>query len=222
MDLVQIGKYEVVAKIGQGAMGEVYKAHDPALGRFVAIKTISQRLDVNDLMRQRFQREAQAAAQLAHPNIITVFEFGEEEGMSYIAMELLEGIDLKEVIERRTLARLEDKLPVLEQICDGLAFAHGKGLVHRDLKPANIHLLSTGQSKIMDFGLARRSTDAARTAVVMGTPYYMAPEQAQGGRASTRSDIFSLGAVAYELFAGPPALWGETLSPLLLRVLPRA
>jgi tRNA A-37 threonylcarbamoyl transferase component Bud32 len=218
MDLVQIGKYEVVGKIGQGAMGEVYKARDPGLGRFVAIKTISQRLDANELMRQRFQREAQAAAQLAHPNIITVFEFGEEAGMSYIAMELLEGTDLKEVIERRTLPGLEDKLPVLEQICDGLAFAHSKGLVHRDLKPGNIHLLPNGQVKIMDFGLARRSTDAAKTAVVMGTPYYMAPEQAQGGRASTRSDIFSLGAVAYELLAGRRPFGGESVPAVLYSV----
>jgi serine/threonine protein kinase len=218
MDLVQIGKYQVVAKIGQGAMGEVYKAHDPALGRFVAIKTISQRLDANDTMRQRFQREAQAAAQLSHPNIITVFEFGEEAGTSYIAMELLEGTDLKEVIERRTLQRLEDKLPVLEQICDGLAFAHSKGLVHRDLKPGNIHILPNGQVKIMDFGLARRSTDAAKTAVVMGTPYYMAPEQAQGGRASARSDIFSLGAVAYELLAGRRPFGGESVPAVLYSV----
>jgi serine/threonine protein kinase len=218
MDLVQIGKYEVVAKIGQGAMGEVYKARDPALGRFVAVKTISQRLDANDLMRQRFQREAQAAAQLSHPNIITVFEFGEEAGTSYIAMELLEGVDLKEVIERRTLQRLEEKLPVLEQISDGLAFAHSKGLVHRDLKPGNIHILPNGQVKIMDFGLARRSTDASRTAVVMGTPYYMAPEQAQGGRASTRSDIFSLGAVAYELLAGRRPFGGDSVPAVLYNV----
>ncbi|HXB55185.1 MAG TPA: protein kinase [Vicinamibacteria bacterium] len=218
MDLAQIGKYEIVGKIGQGAMGEVYKARDPALGRFVAIKTISQRLDVNDLMRQRFQREAQAAAQLAHPNIITVFEFGEEAGMSFIAMELLEGIDLKEVIERRKLPRLEDKLPVLEQICEGLAFAHSKGLVHRDLKPGNIHILPNGQVKIMDFGLARRTSDAAKTAVVMGTPYYMAPEQAQGGRASARSDIFSLGAVAYELLAGRRPFGGESVPAVLYSV----
>jgi serine/threonine protein kinase len=218
MNLVQIGKYQVIAKIGQGAMGEVYKARDPVLGRFVAIKTISQRTDPSDVQRQRFLREARAAAQLNHPNIITIFEFGEEEGTAFIAMELLEGTDLKEIIETRAPLALGDKLSILEQICDGLAYAHGKGLVHRDLKPGNIHILPNGQVKIMDFGLARQSQDPAKSAVVMGTPYYMAPEQAQGGRASARSDIFSVGAVFYELLAGRRPFGGDTVPAVLYGV----
>jgi serine/threonine-protein kinase len=210
-DIGQIGKYKVLGKIGQGAMGEVYKAHDPVLGRFVAIKTISKGISSDEKARERFQKEAQSAAQLNHPNIITVYDFGEEDGTIYMAMELLEGMDLRELIEKRALTKIVDKLGIMEQICDGLAFAHAKGVVHRDLKPGNIHILQpSGHVKIMDFGLARRSEDAARTGVIMGTPYYMAPEQAQGERATTRSDVFSLGAVFYELLAGRRPFRGDT------------
>src|SRR5258707_5831955 len=138
MALVQIAKYEIVAKIGQGAMGEVYKAHDPVLGRFVAIKTISKGISSDEKARERFQKEAQSAAHINHPNIITVYDFGEEEGTIYMAMELLEGTDLRELIEKRAFTKIAEKLGIMEQICDGLAFAHSKGLVHRDLKPGNI------------------------------------------------------------------------------------
>jgi serine/threonine protein kinase len=217
MAVVQIAKYEIVAKIGQGAMGDVYKAHDPVLGRFVAIKTLSKQATPDDSQRLRLQREAQSAAQLNHPNIVTVFEFGQEEGTAYIVMELLEGTDLKELIEERALPNLADKLWVLEQICDGLAFAHSKGVVHRDLKPGNIHILKNGQVKIMDFGLARWS-DAAHSATVVGTPYYIAPEQLQGAPASAQSDIFSLGAVAYEFLAGRRPFGGESVPAVLYAV----
>ena len=207
----QIGKYRILGKIGQGAMGEVYKAHDPVLGRFVAIKTISKGISSDEKARERFQHEAQSAAHLNHPNIITVYDFGEEEGTIYMAMELLEGTDLRELIEKRALTKIAEKLGIMEQICDGLAFAHAKGVVHRDLKPGNIHILPSGQVKIMDFGLARRSEDAARTSVIMGTPYYMAPEQAQGERATARSDIFALGAVFYELLSGRRPFTGDSI-----------
>ena len=220
-DIGQIGKYKVLAKIGQGAMGEVYKAHDPVLGRFVAIKTISKGISNDEKARERFQKEAQSAAQLNHPNIITVYDFGEEDGTIYMAMELLEGTDLRELIEKRALTKIAEKLAVMEQICDGLAFAHAKGVVHRDLKPGNIHILPSGQVKIMDFGLARRSEDAARTGVIMGTPYYMAPEQAQGERATTRSDIFSLGAVFYELLSGRRPFTGDSIPSVLFSVVHR-
>jgi len=217
----QIGKYKLLGKIGQGAMGEVYKAHDPVLGRFVAIKTISKGISSEDVARQRFQREAQSAAALNHPNIITVFDFGEEQGIIFMAMELLEGTDLRELIEKRALTKVPEKLGIMEQICDGLAFAHAKGVVHRDLKPGNIHILPTGQVKIMDFGLARRSEDAARTSVIMGTPYYMAPEQAQGERATPRSDIFALGAVFYELLCGRRPFTGDSIPSVLFSVVHR-
>src|SRR5260370_14861129 len=161
--LEQIGKYKLLGKIGEGAMGGVSKAHDPVRGRCVAIKTIPKGITSEDVARQRFQREARSAAALNHPNIITVFDFGDEQGIIYMAMELLEGTDLRELIEKGTLPNVVDKLGIMEQICDGLGYAHGKGVVHRDLKPGNIHILPNGQVKIMDFGLARRSEDAFRT-----------------------------------------------------------
>ncbi len=132
MQLEQIGKYRVLAKIGQGSMGEVYKGHDPFLNRFVAIKTITASLGADEEIRKRFLREAQSAARLNHPNIITVYDFGEEQGKIYMAMELLEGRDLKDHIGSHSLGDLQQKLEIMDQICDGLAFAHANDLVHRD------------------------------------------------------------------------------------------
>ena len=221
-ELGQIGKYKILAKIGQGAMGDVFKAHDPVLGRFVAIKTISQGISSEPNARERFQKEAQSAASLNHPNIVIVHDFGEEGGTIYMAMELLEGTDLRELIEKRALTKVAEKLSIMEQICDGLGFAHARGIVHRDLKPGNIHVLPSGQAKIMDFGLSRRSQDVgARTSVIMGTPYYMAPEQAQGERATARSDIFALGAVFYELLSGRRPFTGDSIPSVLFSVVHR-
>ena len=221
MELSQVGKYAIIGKIGAGAMGEVFRAHDPVLGRDVAIKVVLGKLSEDEGARQRFQREARAAAQLNHPNIITVYDFGEERGMAYMAMELLEGQDLRELMAKGQLRALEDKLSMMEQILDGLAFAHLKGVMHRDLKPGNVHVLPNGQIKIMDFGLARRAQDAAASGVVMGTPYYMAPEQAQGERATARSDIFSLGAMFYEMLAGRRPFTGATIPAVLFSVVHR-
>jgi serine/threonine protein kinase/Tfp pilus assembly protein PilF len=220
MDLEKVGKYQISAKIGQGAMGEVYKAHDPILNRFVAIKTMSAAIGADDELRKRFLREAQSAARLNHPNIITLFDFGEDQGKIYMAMELLEGNDLKELISNQTVTQLEDKLGFMEQICDGLAFAHTQEVVHRDLKPANIHVQPNGQIKIMDFGLARLGTsEMTRTGMVMGTPHYMSPEQVKGKRADARSDIFSLGAVFYELLTGRKPFDAESLHAVLFQVM---
>jgi serine/threonine protein kinase len=218
MRIAQLGKYKIVDKLGQGAMGEVFRAHDPVLGRDVAVKITAGKLGGDEAARQRFLREARAAAQLNHPNIVTVYDFGEEQGVAYMAMELLEGTDLRALIEKGRIKDLEDKLAVMEQILDGLAFAHAKGLVHRDLKPANIHVLPNGQVKVMDFGLARREEDAAATGAVMGTPYYMAPETAQGQASTTRTDVFSLGAVFYELLSGKRPFTGPSIPAVLLAV----
>ena len=244
MDFERIGKYKIVGKIGQGAMGEVYKAHDPVLNRDVAIKTISAAVGTDEDLRKRFHREAQSAARLNHPNIITVYDFGEEHGVAYMAMELLEGSDLRSVIGNLAVT-LDEKLSVMEQICDGLAFAHAKEIVHRDLKPANIHVQPNGQVKIMDFGLARLGvSDMTRTGMVMGTPNYMSPEQVRGEKVDVRSDIFSIGAVFYELLTvhkpfdadsmhavlfqvlendpEPPRRWVPTLPPVLVQLVERA
>jgi serine/threonine protein kinase len=220
MTFEQIGKYKVVGRIGRGAMGEVYKAVDPTLGRDVAIKTISASLGSDNDLRTRFQREAQAAARLNHPNIITVYEFAEEQGTIYMAMELLEGADLRNLIgQEDLLPNLDDKLDIMEQICDGLAFAHSREVIHRDLKPGNIHVQPNGQVKILDFGLARLgSSEMTRTGTVMGTPHYMSPEQVLGDKVDLSSDVFSIGAVFYELLCNHKPFDGDSAHAVLFQV----
>jgi serine/threonine-protein kinase len=220
MQLEQVGKYKIIGKIGQGAMGEVYKAHDAVLNRMVAIKTINADLGADQSLRKRFEREAQSAARLNHPNIITVYDYGEERQKIYMAMELLEGTDLKQTIAARAPMAVEAKLDLMDQMADGLAFAHAADIVHRDLKPANIHILPNGQVKIMDFGLARLGgSEMTRTGMVMGTPHYMSPEQVRGERADSRSDIFSLGCVFYELLTYKKAFDAETMHAVLFKVM---
>ena len=215
----KIGKYQVTGKLGQGAMGEVFRAHDPVLNREVAIKRISAGLDADETIRKRFLREAQAVALLSHPHIITVYELGYENDQMFMAMELLEGQDLKQAIAHRRMT-LEEKLSLMEQISEGLAFAHARELVHRDLKPANIHILSGDKVKIMDFGLARMAgSDMTSTGTVMGTPHYMSPEQVRGIKADARSDVFSLGCVFYELLSGHKPFDAESMHGVLFKVM---
>ena len=219
MDMERIGKYKVLEEIGRGMMGRVYKAHDPVLNRYVAIKTMSASPGDGDETHKRFHREAQAAALLSHPNIVTVHDFGEEQGLIYMAMELLEGTDLRDAIDRKLLPTLDAKLRVMEQICTGLAFAHSKGVVHRDLKPANIHVQPNGQVKIVDFGLARlNSSDMTQDGIVLGTPNYMSPEQALGDKVDARSDIFSAGAVCYEVLTQRKPFEADSTPGVLFQV----
>jgi serine/threonine protein kinase len=219
MEPIQIGKYSIVEKIGEGSMGEVYKAHDPTLHRYVAVKTISHSRNADPEHRERFLREARSAAQLNHNHIVTVFDYGEDEGRIFMAMELLEGTDLKDLIQQGKSLSLSDKLRLMEQICDGVGFAHAKGIVHRDLKPGNIHVQPDGQVKIMDFGLARlESSDITKTGVVMGTPNYMSPEQVQAKVVDSSSDVFSLGAVFYELLSNRKPFEADTLHATLFKV----
>ena len=220
MDFEKIGKYQIVGKIGQGAMGEVFKAHDPLLNRLIAVKTISGSAAAESDARKRFLREAQSAARLNHPNIITVFDLGEDQGRIYMAMELLEGTDLRELINSHAGMDLAQKIDYMAQVCDGLAYAHAKQIVHRDLKPGNIHVQPSGQVKIMDFGLARLgASEMTATGTVMGTPNYMSPEQVRGEKADARSDIFSLGAVFYELLTGHKAFDADSIHAVLFQVL---
>ncbi|HEY7925233.1 MAG TPA: serine/threonine-protein kinase, partial [Vicinamibacteria bacterium] len=215
----RIGKYQIVGKLGQGAMGEVFRGHDPVLNRFVAIKRISSGLDADETLKKRFRREAEAVAKLNHPHIITVYELGFEGEQMFMAMELLEGIDLKHAMAQHKLSFAE-KLSVMEQISEGLAYAHSQDLVHRDLKPANIHLLPGGKVKIMDFGLARMSgSDMTSTGTVMGTPHYMSPEQVRGQKADARSDVFALGCVFYELLSGRKPFDAESMHGVLFKVM---
>jgi len=213
------GKYEIRGELGQGAMGVVYKAYDPVLDRLVAIKTISASLGADAELRKRFHREAQAAARLNHSNIITVYDFGEEHGQIYIAMELLEGTDLKDLVADKALTTLDEQLAVMEQILDGLAFAHSKEIVHRDLKPGNLHVQPNGQVKILDFGLARLgSSEMTQAGMVMGTPNYMSPEQVLGEGVDVRSDVFAMGAVFYEMLTGYKPFEAESMHGVLFQV----
>ena len=231
MDRERIGKYSIVGKLGQGTMGEVYKAEDPVLKRFVALKTLAVRASPGDETLQRFQREAQAAALLNHPNIVTVHDFGEEDGLLFMAMELLVGIDLRDAIDGELLKTLDEKLDVMDGILAALDYAHAKGVVHRDVKPANIHLVgpwgasgagAERQVKIMDFGLARVSTsEMTQEGIVLGTPNYMSPEQALGDKVDGRSDLFSAGAVLYELLTGHKPFEADSTPSVLFQVVHR-
>ena len=158
----RLGKYKIVERIGRGGMGTVYKAHDPMLDRTVALKVISGDIDVTDELRARFFREAQACARLSHPNVITVYDMGDEDGHLYIVMEFLEGEELRQVIAQKRNVFLEDKLAMMIEVCDGLDYAHKRGIVHRDIKPGNIYVLRDGHVKLLDFGIARIATGGGR------------------------------------------------------------
>jgi hemoglobin-like flavoprotein/ferredoxin len=212
-----IGKYRILDRIGQGAMGEVFRAHDSVLDRPVALKIIAAG---DEERRQRFRREAQSAAKLTHPNIVIVHDFGEHSGRFYMAMELLDGRDLKHAIIGNAFGTVDARLHVMEQVCDAMAFAHAQHIIHRDLKPANIFLLPAGQVKILDFGLARvGQSDMTGTGMILGTPNYMAPEQIRGESIDSRADIFSLGAVFYELLSSRKAFEADSLHGVLYKVL---
>ena len=205
-----IGRYQVVSRLGKGAMGVVFSARDERLGRDVAIKIMNAGLDDEPDSRARFFREAQVTSRLLHRNIVTVFDLGEESGRPFIVMELVKGRTLTQALQEPVLDTLEAKLDVMIQLCEGLSKAHAAGVVHRDIKPSNLFLQPDGSLKILDFGIARlASSNMTRTGLVVGTPDYMSPEQARGGEIDERSDIFSVAAVCYFMltrrrpFAGP-------------------
>jgi len=206
----KIGRYEVESLLGRGGMGEVYKAQDKTLGRFVALKIMrSAALDETNA-RERFAREAQAAGGLRHPNIVTIYDLGEIEGQMYIAMEFIQGKDLEQIIKARSPLILDDKLNIMIQVCEGVAFAHKNQVVHRDLKPSNIRIDDQGVVKIMDFGIAKLETsNMTASGTVLGTPYYMSPELIRGMRVDSRSDIFALGSILYEIFTYDKPFSGE-------------
>jgi WD40 repeat protein/tRNA A-37 threonylcarbamoyl transferase component Bud32 len=218
----RIGKYEIVEELGRGAMGTVYKARDPRLDRLVAVKMMSEELLIEEEMRSRFQREAKSAANLQHPNIVTVYDFGEleGEGSPYIVMELLEGTSLAELMEERKPERLEDKIDVITQICRGLDYAHKRGVVHRDVKPGNIQVLPSGTAKILDFGIAlgEGSTIKTKTGLVMGTPNYMAPEQISSEVVDHRADMWAVGVILYELLSGERPFVATTIPGLVYQI----
>ena len=201
----QIGRYRIVGELGRGAMGVVYRAEDPLLNRPVAIKTIIMSSDpeVRAEYEKRFYQEAKAAGGLNHPGLITIHDIGREGDVVYMAMELLEGVELREMMQRGSV-ELPVALELLAQVADGLAYAHEHGVVHRDIKPGNVMVLPGPRAKVMDFGIARmRASDIkTMTGAVVGSPKYMSPEQVAGVPLDGRSDVFSLGIVLYEVSAG--------------------
>jgi serine/threonine protein kinase len=215
--MARFGRYEILGKLGEGAMGVVHRAHDHALGRVVALKMLSAELGADEELQVRFAREAEAIGRLSHPNIVSVYDLGESDGHLYMAMELLEGDDLRALMERKVEVPLADRVRIMAQICDGLGYAHSRGVVHRDVKPANI----VGKVKVLDFGLARVATreTITRVGIILGTPDYMSPEQASAKPLDHRTDIFSAGAVFYEFLCREKPFRGKTLHSVLYQII---
>jgi eukaryotic-like serine/threonine-protein kinase len=214
----QLGRFRILGELGRGAMGVVYEAHDPALDRTVALKTIVLTGDAAERAgyEARFLQEARAAGKLSHPAIITVFDVGREGDLAWMAMERLAGTDLRQQMAAvRPPPRAA--LGIAAQVAEGLGYAHAHGVIHRDIKPANIMLLRGGRAKIMDFGIARLQVSEVKTqtGVLLGTPKYMSPEQLSGLKVDHRCDIFSLGAVLYEMLTGRTPFGGADVSQLM-------
>ena len=216
-----IGRFKIQEVLGRGGMGEVYKAFDPTLQRTVAVKTVRPDIDRPEYL-DRMMREAQACARLSHPNIVTVYEASQIDGLVYIAMEYLQGQNLAEVLQTKALS-FEEKIRILSKVLEALHHAHDLDVVHRDIKPSNIHLQSDGSIKLMDFGLARVLVADTLTASgnVLGTPHYASPEQLKGESVDRRTDIYSTGVMAYEMLAGrrPFEPDNETISSVILKVI---
>jgi len=215
-----IGKYQVQRVLGRGGMGTVYEATDPFINRKVALKTMIAGLADNPELKARFLREAQSAGGLRHRNIVTVYDLGEDKGQPYIAMEYIEGTDLEKVIQAKEPLTVEWKLDILRQLCEGLAYAHKAGIVHRDIKPANVRVTNEGEVKIMDFGIAHlQSSTMTKSGLVLGTVHYMAPEQIEGQKVDHRADVFSVGAIAYELIAYKRPFDGDTITAVMYKIM---
>jgi len=220
--LRKISRYEIIRELGRGAMGTVYLGRDPLINREVVIKTLRHQ-DADDEQaaeaKSRFFREAEALGKLSHPNIVTVFDVGEYEGTTYMAMELLDGSNLIPYCKKNNLLPVSDIIRIISAAAVALHFAHENGVVHRDIKPGNIHILKKGDIKILDFGIARVvETSKTHTGIIIGSPSYMSPEQVEGQKLDGRSDIFSLGAVFYELLSGERPFKGDSLTSLLHQI----
>ncbi|HKT33652.1 MAG TPA: serine/threonine-protein kinase [Nitrospira sp.] len=218
-----LGRYRILKELGRGAMGLVYLGKDPTIQRFVAIKTM--RLDHIEEpekvpeIKARFFREAESAGRLSHPNIVTIYDAGEQNELGYIAMELVEGQSLKDWSRKPNLMPLPEIVQTLASVAEALDYAHQQGVIHRDIKPANIMITKERVVKVMDFGIAKvASTSKTQTDVVLGTPTYMSPEQIAGKKVDGRSDVFSLGVVLFELLTGQPPFTADNLSALLFAI----
>ncbi|MBF0633775.1 MAG: serine/threonine protein kinase, partial [Nitrospinae bacterium] len=228
MAIKNLGRFEIVGEIGSGGMGVVYKGRDPKINRMVALKVVRPVMGTAKSADQeqaisRFHVEAQAAGQLSHPNIVTIYDVGEEvasEGtLVYIAMEFVSGKGLDHHIANKTFITLDQKISVIRQIAEGLDYAHKKGVVHRDVKPANVIVTDEGIPKLTDFGLARLSDSSlTMSGTILGTPNYMSPEQVQGKKVDARSDYFSLTVVLYEIITNEKPFAAESITSVIYKV----
>ncbi|HSD27884.1 MAG TPA: protein kinase [Vicinamibacteria bacterium] len=223
----QLGRYEVVGLLGHGGMGAVYKAHDPRLDRFVAVKLISPLVPVEGSLDEtlgRFRREAQAAGKLSHPNVVSVHDMDVDQGTGtpFIVMEYVDGVPLSTVLREHATVPLAQALEIVQQVGAALVEAHEHGIVHRDIKPANVFLDARGRVKVGDFGIARvAGSELTQAGVTLGTPGYLAPEVLRGATADARSDVFALGVLAYQLLAGRRPFDGPTPAAVTLDVIQR-
>jgi len=222
MEQPQLGRYVIDSEIGRGAMGVVFKATDTVLQRTVAVKTVNMALEKDhaDKYEARFYQEARAAGGLNHPNIVTVYDAGKAGDVVYMAMEYIQGVELRTLFVEGQPMGVPQALSIAAQVAEGLGYAHQQGVVHRDVKPANIMVVSEGPVKITDFGIARMraSADLTQTGVMLGSPKYMSPEQVIGKRADHRSDIFSLGVILYEMLTGAAPFSGENVTALMYQI----
>ena len=216
-----LGRYRILGELGRGAMGVVYRAEDPMLNRTVAIKTINVVADAEERAEyeKRFYQEAKAAGGLSHPNVVTIYDIGHAGDVVYMAMEYVEGTELRDLLLAGRLDAVR-AVDIAAQVAEGLAYAHARGVVHRDVKPANIMVPRDGPAKIMDFGIARmRASDVkTQTGMLLGSPKYMAPEQLLGGAVDQRCDIFSLGVVLYEALTGAPPFSGADITQIMYQI----
>ena len=214
----RIGKYEIEQYLG-GGMSRVYRAHDPVLGRTVALKILSDEAAADEKAKARFLREARVASGSAHENIIAVYDFGEDQGRPFMVMEFLEGESLREAIKQNRTGDTARKLRIALQVARAIGHVHTKKVIHRDIKPENVHLDAVGHAKLMDFGIAK-SEDAQSTSdgLTLGTPFYMSPEQVMGKEITPQADVYCFGVFMYELFAGTKPVPGTTIEQVFQNI----
>ena len=212
-----INRYEIIMKIGSGGMADVYKAKDHVLNRLVAIKVLKQEYSTDATFVKKFRVEAQSAAGLSHPNIVNVYDVGEDDGVYFIVMELVQGITLKNYIDMKGKLDIREALNISVQIASGLSAAHENRIIHRDIKPQNILVGTDGVVKVTDFGIAKAATSNTITSNVMGSVHYTSPEQARGGYSDEKSDIYSMGITLFEMLTGRVPFNGETTVAIAIK-----
>ena len=210
-------RYEIIDKVGSGGMSDVYKALDHKLNRYVAVKVLKDEFSEDKSFVSKFKVEAQSAAGLAHPNIVNVFDVGEENGLYFIVMELVEGITLKKYIEKKGKLPVKEAVSIAIQIAQGIEAAHKNHIIHRDIKPQNVIISREGKVKVTDFGIARAASANTINSNAMGSVHYISPEQARGGYIDEKSDIYSLGISLYEMLTGKVPFEGDSTVTIALQ-----